>query len=362
MNHPNQWRCWVLAVALSASATSGAVQEGPGVQLAEVERSEVFEEVTLNGTVTALRSSQLSASVEGLVDVVNAQPGDRVARGDVLVELDDELAGFTLDSARAERQEAAARLAEARRRLNEARSVGPGRNIAATEVSARESEVAAADAALLRLQAEQQRQAGVVRRHRITAPYEGVIQARHIDLGEWVTPGDPLMELVDLSNLRLDFPVPQSLYSLIAESGKVQVSVEEVGSSDSVSVDIDVLVPISDSQARTFLLRAIKPDRLEVLPGMALTALLRVPSGREGLSVPRDAINRYPDGRVTVWIAEPIDDEQYRVEEKRIRLGSAYRDRVVVTEGLEAGLWVVSKGNEALNQGMTVHVASQGER
>ncbi|WP_246180588.1 efflux RND transporter periplasmic adaptor subunit [Marinobacter changyiensis] len=362
MNFPEMCRNWIWAAGLITFTVSGAAQEGPGVQLAVVEQSDIVEEVTLNGTASALRSSRLSASVEGLVDLVNAQPGDRVAKGDLLIELDDELAGLALASARAESQEAEARLAEARRRLDEARSVGAGRNIAATEVSARESEVATTEATLLRLQATQQRQAALVKRHSIAAPYEGVIQARHTDLGEWVTPGDPLVELVDISNLRLDFQVPQNMYNLIDGSTELQVSVEGTNNSERLTVDIDVLVPVSDSGARTFLLRASAPEELRVLPGMALTGLLRTDAGRDGLSVPRDAINRYPDGRVTVWIAEPAGNGQYRVEEKRIELGTSYRDRMVVTDGLEAGLRVVSRGNEALRQGMTVRVVGEGAR
>ena len=362
MNIPDMSRNWLLAAGLAIFTVSVAAQDGPSVQLADVEQSDIFEEVTLNGTASALRSSRLSASVEGLVDQVNAQPGDRVAKGDLLIELDDELAGLALASARAESQEAEALVAEARRRLDEARSVGAGRNIAATEVSSRESEVATADATLQRLRAAQQRQAALVRRHSIAAPYEGVIQARHTDVGEWVTPGDPLVELVDINNLRLDFQVPQNMYNLIDSSTELQVSVAGTSNSERLPVDIDVLVPVSDSGARTFLLRASAPEELKVLPGMALTGLLRTDAGRDGLSVPRDAINRYPDGRVTVWIAEPADDGQYRVEEKRIELGISYRDRVVVTEGLEAGLKVVSRGNEALRQGMTVRVADEGGR
>jgi len=362
VNFPGKCRSWILAAGLATATVSTSAQDGPGVQLAGVEQSEIFEEVTLNGTVSAMRSSRLSASVEGLVDRVNAQPGDRVAEGDLLIELDDELAGLALSSARAESQEAEARLAEARRRLEEARSVGAGRNIAATEVRARESEVATADATLQRLNAAQQRQSALVRRHRIEAPFEGVIQTRHTDLGEWVTPGDPLLELVDINNLRLDFQVPQNMYNLIDDATELQISVDGSKSDERVSVEPEVLIPVSDSGARTFLLRASPPEKLRVLPGMSLTARLRVDTGREGLSVPRDAINRYPDGRVTVWIAKPADEGNYQVEEKRIEIGGSYRDRVVVTDGLEAGLKVVSRGNEALRQGMTVRVVSVGDR
>ena len=130
-----------------------AAQDLPGVQLETVSSEDIVQEVTLNGTVNALRVSGMSAAVAGLLDEVRVETGDRVARGDVLVELDDELVTWELAAARAEAEEARSRLEEARRRLREARSVGAGRNIAATEVSARESEVAASEATLARLEA-----------------------------------------------------------------------------------------------------------------------------------------------------------------------------------------------------------------
>ena len=68
-----------------------AAQDLPGVQLETVSSEDIVQEVTLNGTVNALRVSGMSAAVAGLLDEVRVETGDRVYRGDVLVELDDEL-------------------------------------------------------------------------------------------------------------------------------------------------------------------------------------------------------------------------------------------------------------------------------
>jgi len=209
------WLPWRLAGA----------QDLPGVVLAGVERSEIVEEVSLTGTVNALRSSALSTPVAGLVNEVTVEAGDRVKQGDALIRLDPELEEQALASARAETREASARLAEARRRLEEAESVGAGRNIAQTEVRTRESEVATAEATAARLQAEERRQQAVVRRHRIEAPFEGVVSHRYSDLGEWVNPGDELLELVDTENLRLDFRVPQQYYSRLDDRATLAVAV-----------------------------------------------------------------------------------------------------------------------------------------
>lgn len=246
---------WCLTLLWSLSLPQAQAQDRPGVALEKVTRSGIISEVSLNGTVNALRVSQLSAAVAGLVDSVQVEAGDRVAAGDPLIGLDEEEATFELESARAEAEEAQARLDEARRRFAEARSVGAGRNIAATEVSTRESEVAATEAALARLKAEEAHRQVLHDRHSIEAPYDGVVSSRSADLGEWVTPGDTLLTLVDTTNLRLDFRVPQSYYQRIDDNARLLATT--VGTdTEPVPLTIDSLVPVNDPQARTFLLRA----------------------------------------------------------------------------------------------------------
>ncbi len=336
-------------------------QNRPGVELEPVETSDIISEVSLNGTVNALRTSRLSTAVAGLVEEVRVETGDRVAGGDLLIGLDDEQAEFELESARAEASEARARLEEAQRRLAEARSVGAGRNIAATEVSARESEVAATEAALARLRAEEKRRQVVLARHRIEAPFDGVVSNRASDLGEWVTPGDELLTLVDITNLRLDFRVPQDYYQRITDDSELLLQAKGANQK-LVPVTIESLVPVSDTQARTFLLRATGPEDLGVLPGMAVQATLRVSTGEQGFTVSRDAINRYPDGRVTVWIAEPADEDLYEVREKRVELGSGFDNRMEILSGLQGDEQVVVRGNESLEDGARVRLAPRGSR
>ncbi|OJS98364.1 efflux transporter periplasmic adaptor subunit [Marinobacter nauticus] len=338
------------------SASSGVLaQDKPSVRIETVAEQEVVQEVSLNGTVNSLRSSRISASVAGLLKALHVDIGDRVVAGDLLAELDHELVDWQSRAALAEVEEARARLAEAERRLREARSVGAGRNIAATEVSARESEVAAAEALLARLEAERQQIDVQVDRHRLVAPFDGVVSHRSLDLGEWVTPGTELLRLVDTDNLALDFQVPQDYFARLNDDSELWVSHHN----DQIEADIVTLVPVNDAQSRTFLLRADRPDNLPVLPGMAVRATLRVTTGERGMTVSRDAINRYPDGRVTVWIAKPEDKDTFTVNEKRVWPGASFSGQIEIIRGLEAGQQVVVRGNENLSEGVTVRIAER---
>lgn len=367
LRNPSLFRLplFLMLVVVSLAAGSALAQDMPGVQLAKVERSDILRETQLNGTVTALRSARLSTSVAGLIDSVNVEAGARVDRGEIVMELDTELAELSLARARAQSQEAQAALQDARRRLEEAQSVGVGRNIAATEVRSRESAVATAEATLARLRATQEREAALLRRHNVEAPFRGTVSQRYADLGEWVSLGTELLELVDLDSVRIDFEVPQGFYNRIDDNSRLLVQIVGLDDSrDEKEASIEAVVPVTDPQARTFLLRARPPEEVAMLPGMAIQGTLIVQSGQKGLTVPRDTLIRYPDGRVTVWIAEKTDasDDEFTVREKRLRLGSGFRNQVVVEEGLEEGLHVVSRGNESLREGMTVRLSERNLR
>jgi len=351
----------LLATLLIFSAVQASAQSRPSVALEPVSKSEIISEVKLNGTVSALRRSRLSAAVAGLIERVAADTGDRVSEGDLLIALDDETAQFERDQAGAALDEAQVRLAEARRRLGEARSLGAGSNIAATEVSSRENDLGAARASVAQLQARRGRLQVELDRHNVRAPFSGVISQRAVDLGEWVVPGNELMTLVDTSNLRLDFPVPQSYYDRLSDQSRLLVQPGLPGR-PAVEGEIVTRVPVTDAQSRTFLLRARGPESLTLLPGMSVEGVLQVSTGEQGLTVSRDAINRYPEGRTTVWIATPSDEDFYQVREKRVALGVSFSNRVEVLSGLDGGEQVVVRGNESLREGTQVRLAERSAR
>jgi multidrug efflux pump subunit AcrA (membrane-fusion protein) len=113
---------------------------------------------------------------------------------------------------------------------------------------------------------------------------------------------------------------------------------------------------VSDPGARTFLLRVepAQPDAMMV-PGMSASGELSLDTGRRALVVPRDAIIKYADGRVIVWVLQSANDGDVVVE-RPVITGLAFDGLVEVRSGLEAGARVVIKGNEALLAGQRVEV------
>lgn len=337
---------------LFALAAALAHAQSPRVVLGGVERGPMVEEIPLNGTIVALRRAELSVSVEGLVTDLTVDTGERVLAGATLLKLDDELAVLEGKRAQAETREAERRLAEARRVLQEARSTRGGRVIAATEVERRASDVAVAEAVLARTRATEQFQAARIARHTLSAPFAGVVAARHVDIGEWVAPGTAAFALIDTDALRIDFQVPQRAAVLLDKDSTLAL---ESRDGTSRTLEIATWLPVTDERARTFLLRAKPPAGSQLSPGMAVKATLRLLRAAESLSIPRDALTRHPDGRVTVWVAETAPDSgAVTVREQRIDLAGTSGDRAYVADGLSGDERIVVRGNEGLRPGSRV--------
>ena len=359
MHHDGARPCWVhgprlLALALLAAPALHA-QQAPPVDVALAERTEIVEELPLTGTLTSPRTARLSPEVEGRVSEITVDAGDRVARGDTLLALDDELVRLELEQAQAALREAEAELTDARRRLREARDLVERQSIPQTEVETREAQVQRMAAVVARRTAERAYQQARVERHTLEAPFTGVIARRLTDLGEWIEPGTAVLELVAVDRLRLDLQVPQSYFGRVDRRTPVAVRLDAMPDR-TLEATVNEIVPVSDPSARTFLARvALDNAGARLTPGMSARATLRIDTGRTSVVVPRDALIRYPDGRVTVWVARH-NSETYTVSEQRVRTGLTFAGQVEIVEGLDTGTPVVVRGNENLREGQQVRV------
>jgi len=345
----------VFVATLLGAAVALAQPAAPRVGVGTAEDAPIIEEVPLTGTVTSPRVAQVSTAIAGLVEAVNVEVGDRVEAGAVLVTLDRELETLALEAARAATAQARAELGDTRRRLAEASELRAQQSIAATELRSLEAEVEVDTAALARLDAEQKRQAARLRRHEVVAPFAGVISRRLTEAGEWVEPGTAVLELIATEGLRIDFRVPQQYFPRIDADTRLDV-ILGAASERRLEARIGAIVPVNDPSARTFLLRAhLEDEAVAVTPGMSAHGVLRLHTSRRGVVVPRDALLRYPDGRVVVWLVNR-DGKDATVTERQVRTGLGFAGQVEVTEGLQPGARVVTAGNEALQEGQRVQV------
>ena len=86
---------------------------------------------------------------------------------------------------------------------------------------------------------------------------------------------------------------------------------------------------------------------------MSASAVLRLNTNTQGVVVHRDALIRYPDGRITVWVVTE-EGSQFQVSERQVRTGPSFNGKVVVTSGLSPDTLIVLQGNEALQDNQIV--------
>lgn len=335
----------LLALGLVLGLVLPVLAQPARVTTAVVEERVIVETVALNGSVTAPRTAQLSSDVEGRVTVLPVALGQRVDAGTPLLELDAEEIALQVRSADAELAEARAVRDDARRRLAEANRLVEGRNIAGNTLNERETDLAIAEASVARRRAERDRLAVRLERHRLRAPFGGQITRRNVTLGEWAEPGMALLTLIDLEHLTLDFAVSLDLHHRLADA---TLEVRLPGNDAWLAATPIADVPVDDGASRQFLLRATLDAPLAMLPGMAVRGRLLIRSER-GPSVPRDALVRRPDGSVSLWLARE-EAGQWRAAERRVDPGASHAGRVAVSD-IAPGTRVILRGNERLEEG-----------
>ena len=346
------------ALAVLGLAPMLAIAQAP-VAVEPVTNRAIVQHVNVSGTVTSPRSAVLSTAVAGLVAEILVDDGYRVDAGDALLSLDKELAELAYERSLAEVRQGETAVADAKRRLADAEKVGTKRAIAQTEIESLRAEVMSDQAALEATRAAAREQEAVLARHTLRAPFTGVISQRLRELGEWVNPGDGLFELVATEDLRFDFRVSQDYFGALTTDTPVAVSLDAVPD-QALAGHITAIVPVNNPGARTFLVRVVTNADEEggvVTPGMSVRGTLRLDTGRSGIVVTRDAILRFPDGRVTVWVVEQTGEIPV-VREQPVQTGLEFDGFVEIRSGIDATDVVVTRGNETLQDGQAVTIVN----
>jgi len=170
-----------------------------------------------------------------------------------------------------------------------------------------------------------------------------------------------VFELVAMRDFRVDVPVPQDYYARLRDGAEVAIEIDALPGEE-VPAKIGALIPVSDPDARTFTLRVLpQRDDIPIMPGMSARVLVNLDTGKHDVAVSRDALIRYPDGRITVWVLKDEDGDKASVTERRLEIGLAFDGLVQVVSGLKEGERVVVRGNESLREGQTVQLANDAK-
>lgn len=292
------------------------------------------DQVQALGTAKANESVTITAKVSETVQKVAFDSGDFVEAGQVLVDLTGQVQLAGLEEARAAFKESEQQLKRAEELA--AKNLIPGSQL--------DTQRATRDAARARMDQVRAQLSDRV----ITAPFDGVLGLRQISAGSLVTPGLSIATLDDVSVIKLDFSVPETLIPALQPGQQVQASSAAWPDQPFTGVlrHIDSRV---DPVTRSVLVRAELPNpERRLRPGMLLSVeVQRAP--RPTLALPELALLQI--GRNSFAWRVAADGSVAQVP---VQIGARVRGRVEILQGLAVGDRIVVEGTVKLRPGAKV--------
>ncbi len=328
--------------ASAGSAPAGTPAGGgapASVEVVSVKTARLQDDAQAVGSLRSRQSVTLKPETAGRVSRIAFADGSTVRRGQLLVQLDDTLQ-------RAELSQAQAQLSIARANLKRNEELLAQNFVAARVVDESRAALQVAEAQVDLAQARLQRM-------RITAPFDGTLGLRSINLGQYVKDGDELVNLEDTSKLTVDFRLPERYQNRLAPGQGVQVQLDALPGKryDARVIAID---PLLDANGRSISVRAEMPtapgDGLR--PGMFARVLIVFSVDDRALVVPEEAL--VPQGgRQFVYVLDEQGqgDARKRVSRRvEVELGVRRGAEVQITQGLKEGDTVVVAGQQRLQR------------
>jgi membrane fusion protein (multidrug efflux system) len=296
------------------------------------------------GTLKALQGVDLTSEVQGTVNQVLFQSGEKVAQGQPLLQLDSEVERAILATAEAVR-------ALARVEYQRGQDLVKRQAISKSEFDRLNAELLKAEASVTQLKAE-------LDKKRILVPFAGTIGIRQVDVGDYLSPGTAFATLQDLSRLYLDFYLPESAVPQLAIGQRVRLAVAAYPG-EFFEGEISAINPKVEESTRNLQVRATLPNpQSKLLPGMFASLEVLLPGEKSQVVVPETAITYTLYGNSVYVIGEQQDEQGQKlvVERRFVETGERRDGQVLVLKGLKAGERVVTAGQLKLDNGAHVKV------
>jgi len=338
--------CLFLVSAGASGCKPAAVATTPlkRVQLVEVRQQTLPSSVTYQSTVTAIHEIPMSPEIDGRIVAMPMREGQIVKAGTLL---------YTLDQLPLESQAKADQAVAENARLNALRFVGANFSGA---VSNKES----ADYVATAKQTQEifrSRKATLAYKY-VRAPIDGQLGAINNKLGDYVTAGTAVTNLVDNSRIWISIDVPAALGHRLRLGQRVQVKAPGLPPELGRAL-VTFIAPELDEQRQTLLVRATLDNPSGVLRhSQRVEAILEL-ARRTQTTIPA-AATQLQAGQSFVFVAQPLKQGRYRLEQRPVQLGLPQNGQFPVLSGLQAGETVVIGNLAELSNGATVAAGRTG--
>jgi membrane fusion protein, multidrug efflux system len=287
----------------------------------------------------------VSADLSGIVDKITFDSGRQVQAGDVLVHLDTRQERAQLAAAEAERDLA---------RLNYERMKGL---VEQGAIPRADYDRAAADKSSTEAKVGEIR--ATIERKTIRAPFTGVLGIRQVNLGQYLTGGNPVVPLQSLNPIYVNFSVPQQAASQVKVGQVLSVTASDVGGS-AFEGKVTAIDSVVDEATRNVRVQAtLSNPKGKLRPGMFVETELHFGGAQPVITLPASAISYAPYGD-SVFVVSNLKDpngKTYRgVKQQFVKVDRSRGDQISIISGLNPGDEVVTSGTFKLRNGAAVQV------
>jgi membrane fusion protein (multidrug efflux system) len=322
--------------------TDGAPRP-PAVEVGRVEVVKLTDEAQAVGSLRSRQSVVLRPEVSGRVTQLNFRDGDRVRRGQLLVQFDDQLPLAQVLQAQAELS-----IAQANHKRNQELVAQGFISQRSVDESAANLQVAQARLALARATAA---------RLRIVAPFDGIAGIRNISVGDFLKDGADIVNIEDMDAIFVDFRLPERFQTKVQRGQTALVDLDALPGRRYAAV-VQAIDPLVDANGRSVGIRAcIDNRRLQLRPGM-FARITAVFGERDNARViPEEAIVPQAGRQTVIRLVDGPDQDTKIAQRVEVKVGIRRPGRVEITEGLQPGDLVVTAGQQRVQKdGMPVRV------
>lgn len=321
------------------------------VSSATARSGRIESQVTATGVLEAWRTAKVSSETSGRVVDLLVQDGDAVEEGDPLVSLDPSRQKISASSARAQLSAAKHDLALATTDLDQNKELHGSGSVSDFGLESSQHSYDKAKAAVASARANVKAARREQSDTSIAAPISGIVTNRGVEVGDLLAPGTPVLQVVDISRLRIRVGLSGRQLARLDRQAEVAVRVDDVGDLSlrgtfaSVAPMANPLTGLFDVE---YHLEQAEPP---VLAGMVGSVVLPQVGRIDRVLVPREALTRR-DGELAVF--EIVDGTAHL---RSVRVGAYGEDEVEIVSGLEAGAVVATSPLHALADALAVTIS-----
>ena len=314
----------------------GGPQRPPSVEVAKVESALLVDETQSVGSLRSFQGVMLRPEVGGRVSQVLFKDGQKVKKGQVLVQFDDQLPAAQLAQAKAELS-----IAQANHTRNQ-------ELVAQNFISKRSLDES--DAALQVAQAKLALAQATLQRLKVMAPFDGTAGLRQINVGDYLKDGTDMVNVEDIEAVLLDFRLPERFQNKIKPGQKAQVTMDAVPGRKFTAV-IQAIDPLIDANGRSVGVRGCIDNRqMQLRPGMFARVNAVFGERADALVIPEEAIVPQGGRSTVIRIVPGANKDELVSERVTVKIGIRQPGKVEILEGLSVGDSVVVAGQQRLQK------------